>query len=342
MKINSILPWRVKKAVSWLISNRKFLVRLLLRPMRAQKYKYRIVVSSAFFGGIGGIEKLLKVLIESMPEADFYIFAREVRVSGFAPKGDNYRVNWILKEKQNLDLYVYFPGGGRPEYLGDKYRFRYKIIDTCGANIKDIEDKFDYVAIQTGMAHVYSARSEKWVFAFPNIPLSFPDRREPVDLPEHYYLTVFNPYSSQLKGGDEVASAADAATVPIVWCMNDKTGLVYQDSGESGNLIKLKNLTQEQLYYVYEHADAYISFSRSEGLGWAIAEAFYFGLPIISREVGVVTYIKGQPGVKIYNNKVELNNMLSSSFDVGKINYDYGALQEGYFENVIRRILEKK
>lgn len=333
------LPWRVKQALSWLSVNRNALVILFRAWLRPPKY--RILISSAFFGGVGGVEKLLQSIVESMPDALFYVHAREVRTEGFVPRTRNYLLNWLPASGTSLDLYVYFAGGGRPPYLGDAYRFATSIIDTCGADIRDIEDKFDWVAIQTGNAARYSKREDKWVLAFPTMRLTFPAGRKPVELPDRYFVTVFNPYSDKLKGGDVVFRAAAHAAVPIVWCYSDKSGLKFDGLTEHPNVIQLKNLSQEELYYVYEHALAYISFSHSEGLGWSIAEAYYTGLPIISREVGFVTYIKDQPGVFVYQEEAELFEQVRR-LDFEPPRYDYTYLDQNSFEKVFERIIVRK
>lgn len=325
--------------MSWLSVNRgalAVLLRIRLRPPQ-----HRILISSAFFGGVGGVEKLLKTIIESMPDALFYVHAREVRTEGFVPRTRNYLLNWLPRPGTALDLYVYFAGGGRPAYLGGRYAFASSIIDTCGANIRDIEDRFDWVAIQTGNAGRYSKREDKWVLAFPSMRLTFPAARKPVDLPEKYFVTVFNPYSDKLKGGDVVFRAAEHAAAPIVWCYSDKSGLKFAGLMDHPNVIQLKNLSQEELYYVYEHALAYISFSHSEGLGWSIAEAFYTGLPIISREVGFVTHIKDQPGVFVYREEAELFERVGR-LDFAPPRYDYDYLDRNSFENVFERIIANK
>jgi len=309
------------------------LLRSWLRPPR-----YRILISSAFFGGVGGVEKLLRSIIESMPDALFHVQARETRTEGFLPRSRNYLLNWLPAKGTHLDLYVYFAGGGRPPYLGDQYDFSTSIVDTCGADIRDIEDRFDWVAIQTGNAGRYARQESKWVLAFPSMRLTFPAGRRPVALPEKYFVTVFNPYSDKLKGGDVVFRAAEHAAVPIVWCYSDKSGLSFPGLTEHPNVIQLKNLTQEELYYVYEHALAYISFSHSEGLGWSIAEAFYSGLPLITREVGFVTYIKDQPGVFVYREESELFERVGHT-DFAPPRYDYEHLDRNSFEKVFERII---
>lgn len=330
------LPWRVQRALAWFKANRRAVAAIYRH--RTKPPKHRILISTAFFGGVGGVEKLLKTLVESMPDSMFYIVAREVRTVGFIPATPNYLVNWPLRDGAHFDLYVYFAGGGKPTYLGDRYHFRAKLIDHCGADIRDIENKFDWIAIQTGNAGKYSGQPPKWVFAFPNLRFSFPSGRRPVRLPDRYFVTVFNPYSGKLKGNDAVYLAADAAAVPIVWCFSDKSGLKFDGLADHPNVIKLKNLSQEELYYVYEHALAYISFSHSEGLGWSIAEAFYLGLPIIAREVGFLTYVSDQPGIHLYRTEEELCALVSRE-SFGQPNYNYELLDDSSFEKVIDKII---
>lgn len=331
------LPWRVKQVLTWLYVNRNALgiqLRTRLRPP-----KCRILISSAFFGGVGGVEKLLKSVIESMPDALFYVHAREVRTEGFLPATHNYVLNWLPPAGTPMDIYVYFAGGGRPPYLGDAYRFVTSIIDTCGADIRDIEDRFDWIAIQSGNAGRYSRREDKWVVVFPNIRQTFPAGRKPVDLPEKYFVTVFNPYSDKLKGGDVVFRAAEHAAAPIVWCYSDRSGLAFASLPEHPNVIQLKNLSQEALYFVYEHAQAYVSFSHLESMGWSIMEAFYSGLPIIAREVGVVSFIKDQPGVHVYRDEAELFERMGR-LDFEPPSYDYTYLDQNSFEQVFERIVK--
>jgi hypothetical protein len=261
----------VKQAISWLSVNRNALG--IQMHGRLHPPKRRILISTAFFGGVGGVEKLLQSIVESMPDTLFYIHAREVRTEGFVPRTRNFLLNWLPAPGVQLDLYVYLAGGGRPAYLGGRYAFTASIVDTCGADIQDIESKFDWIAIQSGNASRYSGREEKWIPAFPRV--SLPAGRKPIDLPEKYFLTVFNPYSDKLKGGDVVFRAAEHSAMPIVWCYSDKSGLKFAALREHPNVIQLKNLSQEALYHVYEHASAYVSFSLSESMGWSIMEAFY-------------------------------------------------------------------
>lgn len=330
------LPWRVRRAFAWLHANRRApaaLLRFLLRPPR-----HSVMISTAFFGGVGGTEKHLKALIESMPDCLFHIRARDLRIAGFTPVTFNFAVNWPLPAGRRFDLYLYFAGGGKPPLEFDRHQFSRSLLETNGADVRAIEGRFDHIAIQTGNFAKYCSQHDKCILAFPDVPATFPGGREPVELPERFFLTVFNPFSDALKGNEALYRAADAAAMPIVWCFSDKSGFDFSRLPDHPKVIKKKNLTQEALYYAYERASAYVSFSHMESFGWSLAEAFYLGLPIVSREVGFLTYVKAQPGIHLYATEDELRACLGST-DYRRQPHDDAVFKENAFPVVIERIL---
>lgn len=298
------------------------------------------MISSAFFGGVGGTEKHLKALIESMPDCFFDIRARDIRMAGFTPSTPNYAINWPSREGQGYDLYLYFAGGGRPALELGKYQFGKTMLETNGADVREIETLFDYIAIQSGNFTKYCDQHDKCVLAFPDVPATFPNGRKAIELPERYFLTVFNPFSDALKGNEALYRAAGAAEIPIVWCFSDKSGFDFAHLPDHPNVIKKKNLAQEELYHAYEHASAYVSFSHMESFGWSLAEAFYLGLPIISREVGFLTHVKTQPGIHIYSSESELRALLGHS-DYKRHPHADAVFRENAFPVVIDRILSR-
>lgn len=330
------LPWRVRRFLAWLYVNRHVPITALRRMGCAPRY--RIMLSTAFFGGVGGTEKHLKALVESMPESQFYIRARDVKTQGFVPTTHNFSVNWTVHSGTRFDLYLYFAGGGKPPFEGEKFAFRKKMVETNGTDVRSIEGAFDYIAIQTGNYQKYCDQHEKCLLAFPDVPSTFPTEREAIDLPERYFLTVFNPFSNALKGNDLLYRMADAAALPIVWCYSDKSGFDFSDLPDHPNIIKQKNLSQPQLYYAYENASAYVSFSHIESFGWSLAEAFYLGLPIIAREVGFLTYVKDQPGIHIYTDEEGLRTLLSQG-NYQRQDHDDSLFKRNAYSAVINHIL---
>ncbi len=334
----NLLPWRIRRLLAWAYANRHALV-ALKRKVSGQ-FKRRILVSTAFFGGVGGTEKHLKSLIESMPDCFFHVRARDLRLAGFTPDSSNYVVNMAFGDGRAYDLYLYFAGGGKPPLEFGNHTFSASLLDTNGANVQDIEDRFDQIAIQTGHYDKYCSQHHKCVLAFPDVPATFPRRRVPVNLPSRYFLTVFNPFSDALKGHEALYRAADAAAWPIVWCYSDKSGFDFAHLPEHPNIIKRKNLTQEALYYVYEHASAYVSFSHMESFGWSLAEAFYLGLPILARDVGFLSLVDEQSGVCLYAAEAELHALLQRT-DYTQHTYNDTLFKDNAFPIVIDRILAR-
>src|SRR6266850_496079 len=314
------VPWKVLRLYYFLRLNN---FRLVLVPLRfaIRRPGLRVVLSTTFFGGVGGTEKLVATVIESMRDCEFLVFASEVKSRGFVPRSWNYRLNIPILRRGSFDVYLYFCGGGKPKYLGDTHSFKARVVDTNASDIRDIEDRFDCILVQAEDYDRYTTRHDKCVVAFPEIASTIPEHLEPVaDLPDTYVLTVFNPFVASQKSQDLLVKAAEVSRLPIVWCFSDVTYSVGKLANVS-NLIPLKNLSQRQLYFVYKRAAAYISLSTYESFGWSLAEAFFMGLPIVSRRTGIIAFVADQPGIHTYSNDEELWEILRRA-EFRKPSYD--------------------
>ena len=316
------VPWRLQRIYSFVRINN---FRLLFVPLRFKFFKpsMRIVLSTTFCGGVGGTEKLVKAVIESMPDCEFLVYADDVKARGFIPKTWNFRLNVNAKPNTSYDVYLYFCGGGKPKYLGGNYTFRTKIVDTNASTIFDIEDLFDVILVQAQDYSRWCTQHSKCVVAFPEIQGTIPKRLIPInDLPQNYILTVFNPFVSAQKNPELLIKMASRSKLPVVWCYSDITGCFPVESFSNvTNLLALKNLSQKQLYYAYKHAKAFVSLSTYESFGWALAEAFFMGLPIISRRTGIIPFVEKQQGITVYSGENELLAVLDEC-DFPSPNYD--------------------
>ena len=63
------------------------------------------------------------------------------------------------------------------------------------------------------------------------------------------------------------------------------------------NVYQLKNVSNRDLGYLYENASAFISATLFEGFGMPIAEAMYFGIPVVVSDIPVVREITGNKAV---------------------------------------------
>lgn len=310
--------------------------------VRLKGEKRKIVISTVYFGGIGGSERRLKSIVESMPDTEFYIFAPKVINAGFKPVTRNYYLNVSLNKSVVYDLYIYF-AGMMPDYLGSAYCFKKKVALINGTKEFCAEQLFDSVFLsgKNGMRCLMGLT--KTYFAIPDVGIAYPKKVKKVDkIPPQFLLTVFNPYGA-VKGLDALEQTARYSKIPIIWCYNDMTRFNlfkgdYKAMEPIPNVIQYRNLSQEKLYYLYKKAAGYVCFSINEGFGWAVADAFVFNLPIVSRDIGIVTFLNTQKGVKTYETKEELICQLAKgSFD--RPSYDKSVLDKYNYPKLINRLL---
>lgn len=299
-----------------LIAKLKFLIK---------KPNLRIAISSFHFGGIGGVERRLKSIVESMPKNEFYVFAEHIKRKGFIPVSKNYYLNKPLKKHEKYDIYLYFKSG-TPPYLGDQSNFRKKVIVTNCNDVSKEEHLFDYIIIDGENCLKFCTQHDKCKMVLPDVKITHPKRFKKVkNIPEKFFLTVFNPYRDAIKGYSVFYKMAKYSKLPIIWCYDDTTFGSFKDIPSLENVIQLRNLPQEMLYYLYSKAEAYICFSFKESFGWAIADALVFDLPIISRDIGITTFVKNQEGIHIYKDEDELKRYLNITNFI-KPNYDKSIL----------------
>ncbi len=334
--IEKRLPWKLQRLINLIkinglrsvITTARFII---IKPKR------RIVVSSIYFGGVGGSEKDLLSLVESMNDSVFHIHADNIKAEGFVPKTNNYYLNLPTPRNIKYDIYYYFAGGGYAEYLGDTYSFKHKIINTNARNITTEEEKFDHIIHQCDDFGKFFKQHEKHLFTFPDVKITLPKSRQKVELPERYYLTVFNPFSGNQKGYARFVKAADFARHPIVWCFSNKTDVQHDTIPHHKNIIEMPNLSQEELFYIYEHASAFISFSNYESFGWALAEAFFCNIPIISKRTGFMEYVKEQNGIHLYTGDDQLFSILAQDIP-NDTKYDYSTFSQYSYKKVIEQL----
>lgn len=338
--IEKRLPWRVQRLLTLIKINLTHGLPAALR-FSIKKPKYRIVISSTYFGGIGGSEKNLFSLVQSMDNCIFYIFSENIKAEGFVPKTNNYFLNIPILFNKNFDLYYYYAGGGSAVNLSNVYPFQLKIINTNARKITDIENSFDYIIHQCNDFKKFFHQHHKHLLTFPDVKATFPRKRKKVDVPDNYFLTVFNPFDGEQKGYDLFLKAADHSHYPIVWCFNNTTSVKHHTLPEHSNIIRMPNLSQEELFYLYEHASAFVSFSTYESFGWTLAESFFSNIPIISRKTGFLDYIYNQKGIHIYENEQEVFDYLSLK-NLTPPEYSYELFEQNSYKKIISKLLHTK
>lgn len=304
---------------------------------RIRKPEWTVAISTPLIGGVGGVERHLRSIIESMPNAHFVVFSQCFVKGGFIPRTWNYCLRRAPRRSAVYDIYLYLKSLSPPRI--DRKHARKSVICPCGNDIREEECHFDRIALQADNGNAFSSQHSRCRVAIPDFTIGIPPKVKPVTgLPLGFFLTVFNPYGA-VKGHETLLRVAPCSAHPIVWCYHTQSfGSFREQIPDVPNVVKLPNLSQRQLYYLYGRAEAYISFSLSEGFGWAIADAFLFDLPILSREVGFVTLVKDQPGVHLYGDESCLRELVrKSSFERPK--YDKAILDRLSYRRLFQELL---
>ncbi len=277
----------------------------------------KILISSGYLGGAGGAERALFSILRALEadEVDVVVrhrlgghlaaFAGSTTVStiqnprwrgaartrglgGLLMRG---AVNPIRRRLlPDYDVYLQFLSGMN---LSSAAKASVRLVVPSGNPIPEwVAQDFDYVALQApGNAKFVPAGTKGLLLPPPVLPLSTHGVAPQVKLPDEYYLTVFNPYDP-IKGMDDLARATETAPHPIVWCHSQKT-LAFDIPDEFARhprIIHVDDPSPAELQFLYENTSAYLSFSKSEGFGWGIADALRYSRAVVSRRVGVLTF----------------------------------------------------
>lgn len=113
--------------------------------------------------------------------------------------------------------------------------------------------------------------------------------------------------------------------MPFVWCRAGRFAPEQPDD-ELDGVVALDDCTQEELRYLYERCRAYVSFDHNRGFGWSLADALQYGVPTLSRGLGVMT-IPGvdHTGCVVYASTDELLAHLHDG-DFARVTRDLGDL----------------
>lgn len=284
----------------------------------------KVLVSFGWLGGAGGAERALHSIVRALENDHVDVVVRQ-RLDGplaIVPQsttvlplkswrwwGAAMNVGWkghlvqkvinpVRRQLQPAyDVYLQSLTGPT---LAPAVRAAVKLIIPSGFPIPDNRmAHFDHVAMQSPDNESLAPPGASTVLLPPPLyPLC--DVLEPpsVELPESYYLTAFNPYDP-VKGVEDLASALRETPHPIVWCHSQRTlrFAIPEQLAHHPRLIHVNDPGPAQLRYLYEHCRAYLSFSKSEGFGWSLADALRYSPRLATRPIGIFSYPEAwQPG----------------------------------------------
>lgn len=200
-------------------------------------------------------------------------------------------------------MYLHFWQG---RDLSGLFSAEHRFLIPAAGHLGGMEAGFDWVLSESpGGVELLQDRSKHVVVPPPTYPLA--TRSEAVPrLPERFLLTVFNPYSA-VKGLEILGDAARTASLPIVWARSSHKAHRLLEIDLPDTVLQIIDADPAELKYLYENCTAYVSLSKNEGYGWAIADALNEGKPVISRRVGVLTlFPEHLSGIYLYTSTAEL------------------------------------
>lgn len=281
----------------------------------------RILISGRYLGGAGGAERAMFSMLQALSQDDIdVVIARQLGgswsggpVTGKVYNRKNWR--WRASSRRGIGTLVN-PIRKRllPEYdivLMQRWaqdvisptRASLRLVIPSGNSVRGMKVKFDKVALQApDNTKFLGVGMHSFLLPPPVLPLAPRSQRPMESLPAEYFLTVFNPYGP-IKGTSDLRRAADDSPLPIVWCHSQDTLKFAIDErlARHPKIVHISDAAPEVLRYLYEGCTAYLSFSTSEGFGWAIADALRYSPAIVSRPVGVLSFHEAwkQPGVHL-------------------------------------------
>jgi hypothetical protein len=269
----------------------------------------RILISTPWLGGSGGIERHVASTIRSLGvRHEIDVCALRVIDSEYLVRPARGRViprgRWWRPGPRHRVLSAIWPVVGplvryRPDpydaYLQyqfaddvrDRFRAATSFVIPCGDDVRHLEADFDVVALEAPDNVRWVGDTAKAVLLPP--PLDVPAAAgEPVaGIPHDFFLTIFNPHHPR-KGLDDLCAVAAQSCLPIIWCRSTTTRPL-DSVPEIPNVVVLENLSQAQLRFLYERCRAYVEFGRNMGFAWAVADALQYGASVLSRRRGVLS-----------------------------------------------------
>jgi len=324
----------------------------------------KVLISTPFYGGIGGLERHVHSVVRAAVATDVRvdIVARRVIPDGFYGTGSSIRLlqpsrivprsvfqrpllrrGWeasqpLFRYRQgsDYDLYIHYFHGYD---LSNAFRSKVRVIIPAGNAINESIPGFDAVLLEAPDNERLVPPGMVSMLVPPPVFRESEYSQPVTGLPPRFLLTVFNPYG-EVKGGDVMMRVADRSNDPIVWCSSKVTRKFDLSMYRHPNIIPIETPSQAELRWLYENCCSYVSFSRSEGFGWAIADALQYGSAIVARRIGVLTLPDiDQASVRTYDGVDELLAAIEEN-DFQYVERDLRALGPELFGHRIRALVE--
>lgn len=282
--------------------------------MGEAKVSDRYLLSGRWWGGAGGSERAIASMAEALSSHADVDVVVDIRLKGpwdRRPKGVQVFVaerSWRwrtvpdiavpFRRKMNPRYVAHLALAAGPNVLGAS-RALSRLMNPCGATVS-LPPGYDLLALESP-DNVRLVERGRWALLPPPV-LDLADETVRVSrIPSEFFLTVFNPHGPA-KGEDELVRLVDHLPIPLVWCHSTSTDDFRVDPRLKAHprVIHVVNATREEMRWLYEGCASYLSFSRSEGFGWAIADALNYSPCVVSRPVGILSMQEAQARVGVH------------------------------------------
>ena len=160
----------------------------------------RILVSTPFLGGSGGIERHVASTLGCLGERhEIDVYATHVSSAGYTAPPNRFRILPREPDRRRrprqarraaYDAYLHYQ---HAEDVQDRFVVGVRMVIPCGDDVRHLEDQFDAVLLEAPDNERFVADKTKAVL-FPPPLQPMADRSDAVaDLPPEFFLTVFNP-----------------------------------------------------------------------------------------------------------------------------------------------------
>lgn len=171
------------------------------------------------------------------------------------------------------------------------YRWLYRRIAGSGAAIATVSS---FSAAE--LADVLSTPESALVIASPAATISATARRPAAELPDRYFLTVGT--LAAHKNLQPVISAFADAGLSVVMVGTAGVSRVFASVADAKRkVVRLGRVDDEELRWLYEHAQALLFPSLYEGFGLPALEAQLAGCPVIASTAGPLPEVLGDSAV---------------------------------------------
>ena len=321
----------------------------------------RVLISTPFLGGVGGLERNVASTIAALAEDDVDVCTARRIKGGFTaePSGAVIPYRRVLPYRRIPSPFASSPCAGP---TARRCRGPSRTTHTCttspagtsatsspfarGCSSRRERRRLVGSALRlrhgtgTGQRAV-RPRSIPSVALLPPVMAAAESQAPGEDLPDQYVLTVFNAYHG-IKGGELMRDVATACPFPIVWCFSRRTRHYDVAPYAHDDIVTIEDATSANLRWLYEHAAAYVLFSRTEGFGWAIADALQYGTPVISRRTGVLSLDGIDLRVSTYEDRTELARLLEEvtpADPAGRFHRDLDFLRPARFRERLHAVV---